>query len=194
MSFQALFGNAQSLLVQLGLLGHVPDLGDNYRPENQQGDRRRDRLLTEDPYPRFYATPVCYGLYLYVQGGPQAYDGLEGASPANADLHPSRRDGRFGHLEVLLLKVTHHVLSDGSEVLNNVGNGARRIESPHLKCLLTYEGRCPCLPLPASASQHPLLGPPLLRYHGGGLQALHLQGVEHGQLAQHLGGEGLGLR
>src|SRR5215208_4720976 len=87
--------------------------------------------------------------------------------PLHADLHPSRRDGRFGHLEVLLLKVTHHVLSDGSEVLDNVGNGARRIESPHLKCLLTYEGRCPCLPLPASASQHPLLGPPLLRYHGG---------------------------
>src|SRR5215210_4859314 len=194
MSFQALLGNAQSLLVQLGLLGHVPDLRDYYRPENQQGDRRRDRLLTENPYPCFYPAPVCLRLYLYVQGSLQTYDGLEGASPANADLHPSSGDVRFGHLEVLLLKVTHHVLSDGSEVLYNVGNGVRRIESPHLKCLLTYEGRCPCLILPAAFSQHPLLRPPLLRDHGSGLQTLHLQGVEHGQLAQRLGGEGFSLR
>jgi hypothetical protein len=35
MSFQALFGDAQSLLVQVGLLCHVPYLGDYYRPKNQ---------------------------------------------------------------------------------------------------------------------------------------------------------------
>src|SRR5215218_11250232 len=131
MSFQALFSDAQSLLVQLGLLCHVPYLGDYYRPENQQGDRRRDGLLPEDPYPRLYLGPVCLRLYPYVQGGLQTYDGLEGASPADADLHPSCGDGRFGHLVVLLLKVAHHVLSNRSEVLNNIGNGARRTESPH---------------------------------------------------------------
>src|SRR5215217_5435720 len=98
MSFQALCGDTQSLLVQFGLLCHVPYLGDYYRPENQQGDRRRDGLLPEDPYPRLYLGPVCFGLYPYVQGGLQTYDGLEGASPADADLHPSRGDGRFGHL------------------------------------------------------------------------------------------------
>jgi hypothetical protein len=79
MSFQALFGNVQSLLVQLGFLGHVPYLGDYYGPENQQGDRRRDRLLTEDPYARFYPGPVCLRLYPYVQGSPKVYDGLEDA-------------------------------------------------------------------------------------------------------------------
>jgi hypothetical protein len=66
MSFQALFGDAQSLLIQLGLLCHVPYLGDYYRPENQQGDCRRDGLLPEDAYSRFYLSPVCYRLYLYV--------------------------------------------------------------------------------------------------------------------------------
>src|SRR5215217_6927495 len=40
-----------------------------------------------------------------------------------------------------------------------------------------------------------LLGspPPLLRQHGSGLQAFDLQGVEHRQLAQRLGGDGFGL-
>ena len=32
---QALFGDAQSLLVQVGLLCHVPYLSDYHRPENQ---------------------------------------------------------------------------------------------------------------------------------------------------------------
>src|ERR687894_1806880 len=66
MSSHALFCNAQSLLVQLGFLCHVPDLGDKNRPENQQGDRRRDGLLPEDPYACLYPGPVCLGLYLYV--------------------------------------------------------------------------------------------------------------------------------
>src|SRR5215216_2705038 len=114
MSFQALFGNVQSLLVQLGLLGHVPYLRNYYRPENQQRDRRGDSLLAEDPYPRVYRGPVCYRLYLYVQGGLQTYDGLEGPSPADAHLHPSSGDVRLGYLEILLLKVAHHVLSNGS--------------------------------------------------------------------------------
>src|SRR5215211_4476039 len=41
-----------------------------------------------------------------------------------------------------------------------------------------------------------LLGspPPLLRQHGSSLQAFDLQGVEHRQLAQRLGGYGFGLR
>src|SRR5215208_5667358 len=136
MSFQALLGYAQSLLVQVGLLGHVPYLGDYYRPENQQGDCRRDGLLPEDPYPHLYPGPVCLRLYLYVQGGLQTYDGLEGASAADADLHPSCGDVRFGYLVVLVLEVAHHVLSDGSDVLDKVGNGLGRIESAHLKCLL----------------------------------------------------------
>src|SRR5215218_3984752 len=105
MSFQALFGNVQSLLVQLGLLGHVPYLRNYYRPENQQRDRRGDGLLAEDPYARIYRGPVCYRLYLYVQGGLHANDGLEGASAADADLRPSCGNVRFGYLEVLLLKV-----------------------------------------------------------------------------------------
>src|SRR5215211_9448083 len=138
MSFQALFGDAQSLLVQVGLLGHVPYLGDNYRPEDQQGDRRGDGLLPEDPYPRIYRGPVCYRLYLYVQGGLKTYDGLEGASLADAHLRPSRGDVRLGHLEVLALEVVHHVLSDGSEVLNKIGKGLGRVESTHLECLLSY--------------------------------------------------------
>src|SRR5215211_3801202 len=137
MSFQALFGYAQSLLVQVGLLGHVPYLGDYYRPENQQRDRRGDGLLAEDPYPRIYRSPVCYRLYLYVQGALHAYDGLEGSSLADAYLHPSRRDVRLGYLEILALKVAHHVLSNGSEVLNNVGKGLGRVESTHLECLLS---------------------------------------------------------
>jgi hypothetical protein len=33
--------------------------------------------------------------------------------------------------------VIHHVLSNRSEVLDKVGNGLRRIESPHLGCLLS---------------------------------------------------------
>src|SRR5215203_2744856 len=144
MSFQALFGNSQSLLIQIGLLCHVPYLGDYYRPENQQSDRRRDGLLPKYPYACLYPGPVCYGLYPYVQGGLQTYDGLEGASPADADLHPSCGDGRFGHLVVLALEVAHHVLSNRSEVLNNIGNGVRRIESPHLKCLLTEQLSVPC--------------------------------------------------
>jgi hypothetical protein len=37
----------------------------------------------------------------------------------------------------LALKVTHYVLSNRREVLNNIGNGGRRIESSHLKCLLS---------------------------------------------------------
>ena len=48
MSSQALLGNEHSLLVQLGLLGHVPYLRDYYRPENQQGDRRRNCLKSLD--------------------------------------------------------------------------------------------------------------------------------------------------
>src|SRR5215216_7640830 len=132
MSFQALFGYAQSLLVQLGLLCHVPYLGDYYRPEDQQRDRRRDGLLPEDPYARLYPCPVRFGLYLYVQGGLHTYYGLEGPSPADAHLHPACGDVRFGNLVVLALKVTHHLLSNRSEVLNHVGNGLRRVESPHL--------------------------------------------------------------
>jgi hypothetical protein len=34
-SFQALFGDVQSLIIQLGLLGHVPYLRDYHGPENQ---------------------------------------------------------------------------------------------------------------------------------------------------------------
>src|SRR5215207_8637945 len=143
MSFQALFGDTQSLLVQVGLLGHVPYLGDYYRPEDQKGDRRRDGLLAEDPYACLYRGPVCHWLYLYVQGTLHADDGLEGASAADADLHPSGGDVRLGYLEILALEVNHHVLSNGSEVLNNVGNGLRRIESPHLGCLLSLS-RCLC--------------------------------------------------
>src|SRR5215211_2223877 len=89
MSFQALFGDAQSLFVQLGLLCHVPYLRDYHRPENQQGDRRGDGLLAEDPHARIYRGPVRHRLYLYVQGGLHAYDGLEGPSLADADLYPS---------------------------------------------------------------------------------------------------------
>src|SRR5829696_1102342 len=137
MSFQALFGNVQSLLVQLGLLGHVPYLRNYYRPENQQRDRRGDGLLAEDPYARVYRGPVCYRLYLYVQGGLHAYDGLEGPSLADADLHPSGGDVRFRHLEVLAPEVIHHVLSNGSDVLNMVGKGLGRVESTHLECLLS---------------------------------------------------------
>src|SRR5215207_9271531 len=66
MGFQALFGDTQSLLVQLCLLCHFPYLGDYYRPENQQSDRRRDGLLPEDPYPRLYSSPICLWFYLYV--------------------------------------------------------------------------------------------------------------------------------
>jgi hypothetical protein len=88
-------------------------------------------LLPEDAYSRFYLGPVCYRLYPHVKGGLQTYDGLEDASPADADLHPSRGDGRFGHLVVLLLEVAHHVLSNRREILNMVWNGGRRIEGPH---------------------------------------------------------------
>src|SRR5215207_9261993 len=137
MSFQALFGNVQSLLVQLGLLGHVPYLRNYYRPENQQRDRRGNGLLAEDPYPRIYRGPVCYRLYSYVQGALQAYDGLEGASLADAHLHPSRGDVRFGHLVILLLEMIHQVLSDGSDVLDKVGKSLGRVESTHLECLLS---------------------------------------------------------
>src|SRR5215208_1770212 len=136
-SFQALFGDAYSLLVQLGLLCHVPYLGDYYRPEDQQSDRRRDGLLPEDPYPCLYPGPVCLRLYPYVQGRLHTYYGLEGASAADADLHPSCGDVCFGHLVVLLLEVAHHILGNRSEVLDNVGNGLGRIESPHLGCLLS---------------------------------------------------------
>src|SRR5215212_485562 len=137
MSFQALFGDAYSLLVQLGLLCHVPYLGDYYRPEDQQGDRRRDGLLPEDPYARLYPCPVRFGLYLYVQGGLHAYYGLEGPSPADAYLHPSRGNARLGYLVVVAREVTHHVLSDRSDVLDKVGKGLGRIESTHPKCLLS---------------------------------------------------------
>jgi hypothetical protein len=34
-------------------------------------------LLPEDAYARIYRGPVCYRLYLYVQGCLHAYDGLE---------------------------------------------------------------------------------------------------------------------
>src|SRR5215217_9407096 len=105
MSFQALFGNVQSLLVQLGLLGHVPYLRYYYRPEDQQRDRRGDGLLAEDPYARLYRGPVCHWFYLYVQGGLHANDDLEGASTADANLHPSCGDVRLCYLEILLLKV-----------------------------------------------------------------------------------------
>jgi hypothetical protein len=33
--------------------------------------------------------------------------------------------------------VAHHVLSNGTVVLNDVRNGVRRIEGPHLKGLLS---------------------------------------------------------
>jgi hypothetical protein len=33
--------------------------------------------------------------------------------------------------------VAHHLLSDGSEVLNHVGKGLGRVESTHLECLLS---------------------------------------------------------
>src|SRR5215210_1195683 len=107
-----------------------------HRPENQQGDRRGDGLLPEDTYPRIYRGPVGLRLYLYVQGGLHADDGLEGASAADAHLRPSRGDVRFGHLVILLLEMIHHVLSDGSDVLDKVGKGLGRVESPHLGCLL----------------------------------------------------------
>src|SRR3954454_15663718 len=136
-SFQALFGDVQGLLVQLRLLGHVPYLGDYHGPENQQGDRRGDGLLAEDPYPCLYRGPVCYRLYLYVQGGLHTYDGLEGPSPADAYLRPSGGYVRFGYLEVLILEVAHHVLSDGSDVLNKVGKGLGRVEGSHPKRLLS---------------------------------------------------------
>src|SRR5215218_10521529 len=142
MCFQALFVDAYSLLVQIGLLCYVPYLGDYYRPEDQQGDRRRDGLLPKNPYACLYPGPVCLRLYPYVQGGLQTYYGLEGASAADADLHPSCGDVRFGHLVVLALKVTHHLLSNRSKILDNVGNGLGRIESPHLGCLLLLVGVC----------------------------------------------------
>ena len=66
MSFQALFGDAYSLLVQLGLLGHVPYLRDYHRPEYERGDHRGDRLLTEDAYACVHLSPAFDGLYLYV--------------------------------------------------------------------------------------------------------------------------------
>jgi len=46
-------------------------------------------------------------------------------------------DVGFGNLEVLALEVTHHILSDGSEVLDYVGKGLGRAEGPHLKRLLS---------------------------------------------------------
>src|SRR5215212_8741080 len=146
MSFQALFSDAQCLIIQLGLLGHVPHLGDYYRPENQQRDRRRDGLLPEYAYASVYRGPVCYRLYLYVKGGLHSYDGLEGASPADADLHPSRGDVRYGHLVVLLLEVIHHLLSNGSEIPYDVGNGLGRVESPHqVPPFMHVSGRALCL-------------------------------------------------
>jgi hypothetical protein len=66
MSFQTLLGNSQSLLVQFGLLCDVPYLRYYYRPENQQGDGRRDGLLPKDTYACLYPGPVCLRLYPYV--------------------------------------------------------------------------------------------------------------------------------
>src|SRR5215218_4627651 len=137
MGFQALFGDAQGLLVQVGLMGHVPYLGDYHRPEYQQRDRRGDGLLPEDPNPRVHRSPVRHRLYLYVQGGLHANNGLEGPSLADADLSPSRGEVRLGHLEVLLLEVAHHILGDGGDVLDGVGEGLGRVEGSHLKGLLS---------------------------------------------------------
>src|SRR5215217_4739849 len=137
MRFEALFGNVQGFIVQVGLLCHIPYLRDYHRPENQQRDRRGDGLLAEDPYPRIYRGPVRYRLYLYVQGGLHAYDGLEGPSLADADLRTSGGEVRLGHLEVLVLEVAHHVLGDGGDVLDEVGEGLGRVERTHLECLLS---------------------------------------------------------
>src|SRR5215217_1057250 len=137
MRFEALFGNVQGFIVQVGLLCHIPYLRDYHRPEYQQRDRRWDGLLAEDPHPRIHRGPVRDRLYLYVQGGLHAYDCLEGASLADADLRPSHGEVRLGHLEVLVLEVMHHVLSDGSDVLDEVGKGLGRVESTHLERLLS---------------------------------------------------------
>src|SRR5215203_3270422 len=64
MSFQALLGYAQSLLVQLGLLCHVPYLGDNYRPEDQQGDRRGMACCPKIPTPASTVVPFATGSIL----------------------------------------------------------------------------------------------------------------------------------
>src|SRR5215218_8324156 len=141
---QALFGDAQRLIVQVGLLGHVPYLRDYHRPENQQRDRRGDGLLAEDTHPSLYRGPICYRLYLYVQGALHAYYGLEGASLADAHLRPTGGDVGFGNLEVLALEVAHHVLSDGSDVLDKVGKGLGRVKGSHPKRLLSlWACMCP---------------------------------------------------
>src|SRR5829696_4941025 len=118
-------------------LGHVPYLRYYYRPEYKQRDRRWDGLLTEDTHPRVYRGPVCYRLYLYVQGALHADYGLEGPSLADAYLHPSGGDVRLGHLEVLAPEVIHHVLGEGSDVLDMVGKGLCGVEGSHPKRLLS---------------------------------------------------------
>src|SRR5215212_4596126 len=143
--FKALFSDAQSLLVQVGLLGHVPYLRDYHRPEHQQRDRRGDGLLAEDTHPSIYRGPICYRLYLYVQGRLHAYYGLEGASLADAHLRPPCGDVRFGHLEVLILEVAHHILGDGGDVLDYVGKGLGRVKGSHPKRLLSLWAYVPCV-------------------------------------------------
>ena len=64
MGLEALFGDVQGLLVQLGLLRHVPHLCDYHGPEDEQGDSRGDGLLAEDTNPRIYRGPVGYRLDL----------------------------------------------------------------------------------------------------------------------------------
>src|SRR5215212_7528974 len=145
--FKALFSDAQSLLVQVGLLGHVPYLRDYHRPEHQQRDRRGDGLLAEDTHPSIYRGPVCYRLYLYVQGRLHAYDGLESSSLADAHLRPPGGDVGFGNLEVLALEVIHHIPGNGGEILDDVGKGLGRVEGSHLECLLSCTQvavRCAC--------------------------------------------------
>src|SRR4051794_40717895 len=154
-------------------MGHVPYLCDYHRPEDEQRDRRGDGLLAEDTHPSVYRGPVCYRLYLYVQGGLHANYGLEGASLADAHLRPSGGDVGFGNLEVLALEVTHHVLGDGSDVLDDVGEGLGRVKGSHPKRLLSlwaYVPRVYFLPIfPRRAT--------LLRQRRRSLQAKRLQGV-----------------
>src|SRR4051794_12198768 len=79
------------------------------------------------PTPRIHRGPVRYRLYLYVKRRLHADYGLEGPSLADAHLRPPGGDVRLGYLEVLALEVAHHVLGDGSDVLNKVGEGLGRV-------------------------------------------------------------------
>jgi hypothetical protein len=57
--------------------------------------------------------------------------------PLRMLTYPSCGDVRLGYLEILLLKVAHYVLSNGSDVLDKVGNSLGRVEGPHIKGLLS---------------------------------------------------------